>query len=113
MHEGGAMIDDILEQVVTHLGLDLTADLLAVVTGAGRVAVDVFNGGGPTPGTALALMDAAVKAGVAALPVDLPRSAKDAIRLGLVAGLAWLWREVQPVIIVEAADVDLVVDVVE
>jgi hypothetical protein len=104
-------IERLTRIAMEHAGVSATADMTRTVSAAVAAAVEAFSDGVPTQDTALDLMESAVMAGLSLVPVDLPPSTRAGIRLGLRSALHWLWRELQPVIEVDAGDADLDVEV--
>jgi len=93
--------------------LPLTADLSALVGSAASIAAEAFTDGSPTPETVERAITDGVRAGLASLPVDLPKGARLAIADAIGVALAWIWRELQPAVIVSAGESELVVVIVD
>lgn len=99
--------------VLEHSGLRPSADVVSLIGHAAAVAAESFRHGSPTPDTVEDAIRDGVRAALAVLPVDLPKPARGAIGAAVVAALGWLWRELQPAVVVDAGDSVLVVTIDE
>lgn len=113
MSSSNADAAEVARLVTEHSGLSSTADLSAIIGHAAAIAAETFVDGSPSAATVEDAIQAGVRAGLSVLPVDLPKPARRAISHALVAALGWVWRELQPAVLVEAGESELTVEIVD